>query len=377
MTIDSGATVNAKTLSSNWGMGALTINGVLNLSETLRLSSASADMITGSGTINTEQLNLRNAGKYQLSGGITINLGAGGILQDHQNGWNIRIGDATLGATAAWKTVGVDNGRLLLNSTENGGVKFDTTGGNIEITTTLSDNVNGGTTEKGALSKLGTGTLILSGANSYSGGTTIKAGTLVAANASSLGSGDVIIEAGTLLREVADTLTVGGNLTVSAGAVLDLGELSAEKSAISVGGDVSLMEGVIFNIASQTAGTLLSSTGALSGITEEQVKAALYIDGVLVNQRAASATISENKIAVTFSEASVLDLTWNGGEDGVWKSNGSGWKNGDTDETFQSGDSVTFGADATIKTVSLVENLSVGGININDDYTFDFSKGFV
>ena len=375
LTIDSGATVNAKTLSSNWGMGALTINGVLNLSETLRLSSASADMITGSGTINTEQLNLRNAGKYQLSGGITINLGAGGILQDHQNGWNIRIGDATLGATAAWKTVGVDNGRLLLNSTENGGVKFDTTGGNIEITTTLSDNVNGGTTEKGALSKLGTGTLILSGANSYSGGTTIKAGTLVAANASSLGSGDVIIEAGTLLREVADTLTVGGNLTVSAGAVLDLGELSAEKSAISVGGDVSLMEGVIFNIASQTAGTLLSSTGALSGITEEQVKAALYIDGVLVNQRAASATISENKIAVTFSEASVLDLTWNGGEDGVWKSNGSGWKNGDTDETFQSGDSVTFGADATIKTVSLVENLSVGGININDDYTFDFSKG--
>ena len=42
----------------------------------------------------------------------------------------------------------------------------------------------------------GTGTVVLTGANTYAGGTTVSSGTLVMANPSALGSGDATLSAG-------------------------------------------------------------------------------------------------------------------------------------------------------------------------------------
>ena len=365
LTIASGTTVSAQTLNNGWGLETLTVDGVLLIDGNMKYTTGKTEsIVSGEGEIFAQGLILGNAGTYNISG-VTLNIGSGGITSANEWGHKTNFGALTIRPTSDFSVSVFNNGTLGLSNADDG-TTFDTDGYNVSIKQALSG--------EGKLVKTGAGTLTLSAENTYSGGTTIQGGTLVAANASSLGSGDVIVEGGKLLREVENTLTVGGNLTVSAGAILDLGELSAEKSAISVGGNVSLTEGVIFNIASQTAGTLLSSTGALSGITAEQVKAALYIDGVLVNQRAASATILENKIAVTFSEASVLDLTWNGGEDGVWKSNGSGWKNGDTDETFQSGDSVTFNNTAKMEVEGTVAS---GAVTVNGNSTLTLNSGTV
>src|SRR5438309_12018467 len=68
--------------------------------------------------------------------------------------------------------------------------------GNNDLSTTFS----GVMQDSGGLIKAGTGTLILSGANTHSGGTTVSAGTLIASNSSgsATGTGSVNVNAGTL-----------------------------------------------------------------------------------------------------------------------------------------------------------------------------------
>jgi autotransporter-associated beta strand protein len=90
-------------------------------------------------------------------------------------------------------------------------------------------NPNGGTNAanqggKLALAKSGSGTLTLSNANTYSGGTVLNTGTLVVGNDNALGSGDLTMAAGTALsfqgsRTIANNIGLTGDptFTVNAG----------------------------------------------------------------------------------------------------------------------------------------------------------------
>lgn len=71
----------------------------------------------------------------------------------------------------------------------------------------------------GKLTKSGSGTLALSGANSFSGGTEIKAGTLEARSALALGKGDVYVGAGTLAVNTANSLSVAKYTQLAAGTL--------------------------------------------------------------------------------------------------------------------------------------------------------------
>ncbi|MFD0523245.1 autotransporter-associated beta strand repeat-containing protein [Paractinoplanes durhamensis] len=73
---------------------------------------------------------------------------------------------------------------------------------------------------RGGLIKRGTGTLTLTGHNSYRGGTTVAAGTLAAASRTALGCGDVLLTGGTL--QAAD-LTVNGDYRQQTGTLIARG----------------------------------------------------------------------------------------------------------------------------------------------------------
>jgi len=79
----------------------------------------------------------------------------------------------------------------------------------------LSTAFSGGISGTGAITKIGTGTLTLASANSYSGGTTISEGILLVSNAtgSGTGTGAVTVNAGTLGGSgiIAGTVTFGTN----------------------------------------------------------------------------------------------------------------------------------------------------------------------
>ena len=90
----------------------------------------------------------------------------------------------------------------------------------------------------GGLVKAGTGSLTLTGANRYRGGTRLQAGTLVAASPSALGAGLVEVDGGTLRLECGlraqSYRQAGGELVLRLGTVLS-----------ALGGSVVISGGVL------------------------------------------------------------------------------------------------------------------------------------
>lgn len=100
-------------------------------------------------------------------------------------------------------------------------------GGTIEVTSGNTFTVSGAVSSQtlrgfGALRKTGPGTLVLSGANTYSGGTTVSAGALRAGSSSALGSSGatLTLAAGAALQTNGQSVTVGG-LAADASAVIE------------------------------------------------------------------------------------------------------------------------------------------------------------
>ncbi len=97
----------------------------------------------------------------------------------------------------------------------------------------------------GKLTKQGTGTLRLSGANTYAGGTKLEGGTLAADSTSALGKGDVFVSGGTLLSDAAGSLAIGGELTLLEGGTLEVAMKANGQGALNVSGAAVVDNGVL------------------------------------------------------------------------------------------------------------------------------------
>lgn len=91
----------------------------------------------------------------------------------------------------------------------------------------------------GRLTKAGTGTLALAGENSFSGGTIVEDGALLAASHSALGTGDVYIAAG-VLAVAPEGLKLAGGFSVTEKATLSVTLSDAAETGLDVSGPVAL-----------------------------------------------------------------------------------------------------------------------------------------
>ena len=240
----------------NTGNGSVTLSGAL---------TDGALIQNGAGTLTLTAVN-------HYAGGTTLNAGtlsfASGALG------STGTVDITGNSTLQWHGSNTQDisGRLKI---ENGvTATLDTHGNDV----TFASSLQTGTNQTGALTKAGAGTLTLTGANLYTGGTTISAGTLqlgdgsalngsvsgnitdnaalVFANPNAQSYGGVISGSGTLSKVGAGTLTLTGTNTYSGGTTVSGGCLLISSDAqLGVVPDspainITLNNGLLMNNAS-------------------------------------------------------------------------------------------------------------------------------
>ncbi len=147
---------------------------------------------------------------------------------------------------------------------------------------TLDNNVTG----EGQIVKSGSDELIVTGDNSYSGGTTITGGTLTADHADSLGSGDIansgvlkvgegelentLSGTGSLVKTGTGELTLSGDNSYSGGTTITGGTLTADHADSLGSGDIAnsgvlqVGEGELKNTLSGSGSLVKTGTGELT-----------------------------------------------------------------------------------------------------------------
>jgi fibronectin-binding autotransporter adhesin len=132
---------------------------------------------------------------------------------------------------------------------------------NIGVQPNRNTNISLPITGAGSIDKTGDGALLLSGNNSYSGGTTLKAGSLYVGHANALGTGGLTINGGNFqAREftpvsVSNAITIGGDFAIGGNSSLTL------SGTVDLGGDTRTIT------VNNTANTTLSNTISNGGLS--------------------------------------------------------------------------------------------------------------
>jgi outer membrane autotransporter protein len=198
--------------------------------------------------------NATYAGVISGSGGLVMN-GAGTVVT--LTGANSFTGGTTITAGTLQLGNGGTNGSIIGNVVDAGTLAF-----NRSDVTTFAGAVSG----TGTVSQIGAGTTVLTGANSYTGGTTIAAGTLQLGNGGAAGSivGNVT-NAGTLAFDRSDVAAFAGSVS-GTGVVNQIGTgTTILTGANSYTGGTNITAGTLHLDGSITSPTTVQSGGTLRG----------------------------------------------------------------------------------------------------------------
>ncbi|HHW9067253.1 TPA: autotransporter-associated beta strand repeat-containing protein, partial [Salmonella enterica] len=242
--------------NSGWNGQSLTKTGA----GTLILNAENT--YTGGTTISDGTLiatNVEALGTGNVTDNATLELNTGGDFDNAISGSGqvVKSGDKTLTLSGINSYTGgttISDGTLIANNVEALGTGNVTDNATLELNTggDFTNNISG----SGQVVKSGDKTLTLSGANSYTGGTTISGGTLVASNVEALGSGDVtdnavlelntggdfdnaISGSGQVVKSGDETLTLSGANSYTGGTTISGGTLVANNVEALGTGDVT------------------------------------------------------------------------------------------------------------------------------------------
>src|SRR5262245_23395963 len=247
-TVASGATLDLagfdQTVGSLAGAGNVTLGSAMLTTNGDGSDTTFSGTISGSGRlVKVGEGTLTLSGNNSYTGGTLLNEGTLAV------GSSRALGTGTLTLADGTTLQAAADGLALANAVR---LLGDTTVDTQSNTLTLSGPISG----TGGLDKIGSGTLTLTGASTYTGDTNVNEGVLTVNG--SLVSAVSVNEGGTLTG----TGTIGG-LSVGSGGIVAPGN---SIGTLRVAGDVSFDEGSIYRVKANAAGksAMISATGAAS-----------------------------------------------------------------------------------------------------------------
>jgi fibronectin-binding autotransporter adhesin len=242
---------------------------------------------------------------------ITTRQFAQTFFDDHSNGGNARFITNGTGVVDFSGTTGAGGlHQISAGSIEGSGTYFIgngntlATGGNnrsTEVSGVIADSCGCNPNDHGALQKVGLGTMILSGANTYSGGTIINAGTLQLGNGGASGSivGNVIDNAAFALNR--------SDAFVFSGAISGSGEFQQTGPGTTTLTGASTYTGP----TTVTAGTLVIAAGG--SITSDVSNNANFNNAGTVTGALTNSATASNSGTITRGLTNLAGITTNSG----------------------------------------------------------------
>ena len=247
--------------------GYLNISGVISDGTGSTLTKVGTGLVRLHGANTYTGLTTVSTGILRASNAKSLGSTAAGVI-------------VTSGATLEINGVAIEAEPLMLDGSGFGGlgglvgistasyagtVKLGSTSPTIGVRESATFTVSGIISDDAGntLTKVGTGVLILSGANTYTGATTISAGTLKATNSTALGSvdGGVTVTSGAVL-ELSGGIAIGAEaLSLSGSGISSCGALLNTSEDNSYGGTVTLLDGTQINSESG----ILTLSGTING----------------------------------------------------------------------------------------------------------------
>ena len=282
------------------------------------------------------------------------------------------IGNRTLSAG----TLEGDSTSLQGTITNNGTLIFN------QITNGIYSGVMSGS---GSLTKNGIGTLTLAANNTYSGGTTLNAGTLAISNNNALGTGLVTFASNSMITALTN-LTVANNYSIAGGVTgtFDVlpGATLTNPGVISGSGTLSKIDGgtlILAALNTYTGGTIISG-GTLqvgNGATSGSLGSGTVVDTTsLTFGNSSSQTISNNisgSGSITQFGSGTTILSGSNSYTGGTTLNG-GTVDIENSSAFGTG-SVTFASNSTVKTLTTITVTNTYVVSIGVTNIFDVASG--